>query len=67
MSEEWRPMMQQTMGQFRRPGWRGRWDALVFAVTGKPERTLMQPITISFMAKGNVSVDVLSATEQSGQ
>jgi len=41
-----------------RPGWQGRWDALVFAFTGRCPYIEDAPHTFSIFAKDDVTLEV---------
>ena len=57
-NSEWKMYSYQQQVEVYRSGWRGVWDALVAAITGKPRLLVVKPITISFWAKHNADVRI---------
>ena len=54
---DWKQYHLQQNMTMHRDGWVGVWDALVSAVTRRPQHTITQPVTISFWAKHNAEVN----------
>jgi hypothetical protein len=47
----WFRISQETVIQVHRTGWRGVWDAVKAAVTGRPRLTVPQKVVCSMLAK----------------
>jgi hypothetical protein len=46
-----------------RQGWAGVWDAIVFAATGRPLRTVARPVRITVWASEGVTIEAVQLDE----